>query len=131
MYKCSIIWINIMVHINLDITIDNRLLFSAHVESLCSTASKHLWALARIHKFISFEREKHLSEAYIMSTFTYCPLIWMFCSKIANNLINKIYKHNLQVIYEMEDAHFKDLILKDSSWTICENNIHILLIEIY
>ena len=55
----------------------------------------------------------------------------MFCSKIANNLINKIYKHNLHVIYEMEDAHFKDLILKDSSWTICENNIHILLIEIY
>ena len=66
-----------------------------------------------------------------MSTFMYCPLIWMFCSKIANNLINKIYKDNLHVIYEMEDAHFKDLILKDSSWTICENNIHILLIEIY
>ena len=31
----------------------------------------------------------------------------------------------------MEDANFKDLLIKDSSWTIHENNIHTLLIEIY
>ena len=31
----------------------------------------------------------------------------------------------------MEDANFEDLLIKDSSWTIHENNIHTLLIEIY
>ena len=31
----------------------------------------------------------------------------------------------------MEDANFKDLLIKDSPWTIHENNIHTLLIEIY
>ena len=66
-----------------------------------------------------------------MSTFTYCPLMWMYCSKPANNLINKIHKRSLRVIYEMEDANFEDLLIKDSSWTIHENNIHTLLIEIY
>ena len=45
-----------------------------------------------------------------MSTFTYCPLIWMYCSKTANNLINKIHKRSLRVIYEIEDANFKDLL---------------------
>ena len=30
----------------------------------------------------------------------------------------------------MEDANFEDLLIKDSSWTIHENNIHTLLIEI-
>ena len=30
----------------------------------------------------------------------------------------------------MEDANFKDLLNKDSSWTIQGNNIHLLLIEI-
>ena len=58
-------------------------------------------------------------------------MIWMFCSKTANRLINKIHKHSLRVIYEMEDANFEDLLIKDSSWTIHENNIHTLLIEIY
>ena len=31
----------------------------------------------------------------------------------------------------MGDANFKDLLIKNSSWTIHENNIHALLIEIY
>ena len=31
----------------------------------------------------------------------------------------------------MEDAKFEDLLLKDSSWNVHENNIHMLLIEIY
>ena len=30
----------------------------------------------------------------------------------------------------MEDANFDDLLIKDSSWTIHENNFHTLLIEI-
>ena len=66
-----------------------------------------------------------------MSTFTYCPLIWMYCSKTANNLINKIHKRGLGVIYGKEDANFEDLLIKDSSCAIHENNIHTLLIEIY
>ena len=111
----------------LGVTIDDKLSFTTHIENLCSTASKLLWALARIHKFVSFKQAKRLSEAYIMSTFTYCPLIWMFCSKTAN----KINKRSLRVIYEMKDADFEDLLIKDNSWTIHENNIHTLLIEIY
>ena len=31
----------------------------------------------------------------------------------------------------MEDANFEDLLTKDRSWTIHENNIHTLLTEIY
>ena len=31
----------------------------------------------------------------------------------------------------MEDASFEDLLIKDSFWTIHENNIHTLLIEIF
>ena len=55
----------------------------------------------------------------------------MYCSKTVINLINKIHKRSFRVIYEMEDANFKDLLIKDSPWTIHENNIHTLLIEIY
>ena len=114
----------------LGITIDDKLSFTTHIENLCSTASNRLRALARIRKFISFEQAKRLSEAYIMSTFTYCPLIWMYCSKTTNNLINKFHKRSLRVIYQMEDEIFEDLLVQGSSWTTHENNIHKLLIEI-
>ena len=88
-------------------------------------------ALVRISKSLSFEQAKRLSEAYIISTFMYCPFIWMFFTTTANNLINKIHKRSLRVICEMEDANLEDLLIKYSSWTIHENNIHTLLIEIY
>ena len=55
----------------------------------------------------------------------------MLCSKNANNLIGKTYKRSPRFIYEMGNANFEDLLIKDSSWTIHENNIHTLLIEIY
>ena len=55
----------------------------------------------------------------------------MFFSEIVNNLIKKIHKRSHRVVYEMEHANFKDLLIKDNSWTIHENNIHTLLMEIY
>ena len=59
----------------LGITIDDKLSFNKHISNLCSTASNRLRSLARIRKFLSLEQAKRLSEAYIMSTFKYCPLI--------------------------------------------------------
>ena len=53
----------------------------------------------------------------------------MFCNKTSNNQIKKIHKRTLRLVYEMEDANFEDLLLKDNSWNVRENNIHTLLIE--
>ena len=79
----------------LRITIDIKLSLSTDMEHLCSTSSNRLRVLARICKFLLFELSKRLSEAYIISTFRYCLLIWMFCSKATNNLMNKINKRSL------------------------------------
>ena len=115
----------------LGITIDEKLTFTRHIANICSLANNRLRALTRIRRFLSTEQAKYLSEAYIMSAFKYCPLIWMFCNKTSNNQINKIHKRTLRLVYEMEDANFEDLLLKDNSWDVHENNIHTLLIEIY
>ena len=76
------------------------------------------------------EQTKYLSETSIMSAFKYCPLIWVFCNKTSNNQINKIHKRTLRLVYEMQDANFEDLLLKDNSWNVHESNIDTLLIEI-
>ena len=54
----------------------------------------------------------------------------MFFRKAANNLIKKIHKRSVRVVYEMEGAIFEDLLINNSSWTIYENNIYPLLIQI-
>ena len=115
----------------LGITIDEKLTFTKPVANICSLANNRLRALARIRRLLLMEQTKYLSETYITSAFRYCPLICMFCNKTSNNQINKIHKRTLLLIFKMEDANFEDLLLKDNSWSVHENNIHTLLIEIY
>ena len=76
----------------LGIIIDDNLPFTTQIENLCGTSSNRLRDLERIRKCLSSEQVKHISEAYIISTFTYCPLIWIFCSKTASNLLTKSVK---------------------------------------
>lgn len=63
-------------------------------------------ALTRIRKYLPQEQTK----AYIMSTFKDCLFILMFCGKTVNKSINKIHKRTLQLIYDSENATFKDLL---------------------
>ena len=55
----------------------------------------------------------------------------MFCGKIENKSINKIHKRTLRLIYDTEDVAFEDLSERDKSWTIHEDNLYKLLVEIY
>ena len=115
----------------LGITIDEKLTFTRHIANICSLRNNRSRALTRIRRFLLTEQKKYLFHTYIMSVFKYCPLIWMFCNKTANNQISKIHKHTLHLVYEMEDANFEGLLLKDNLGNVHENNIRMLLIEIY
>ena len=115
----------------LGITIDEKLTFTKHIANICSLANNRLRALTRIRRYLSKEQTKYLSEAYIISAFKYCPLIWMFCNKTSNNQIDEMHKRSLCLVYEMHDANVEDMLLKDNSWNVHESNIPTLLIEIY
>ena len=54
----------------------------------------------------------------------------MFWVKTKNKSINKIHKHTLRLIYDMGDATIENLLERDKSRTIHDDNIHKLLIEI-
>ena len=72
----------------LGVFLDRKLNFKTHIQSLCKTASQKIKALFRIRPYLNFRCAKHLCEGYILSTFNYCPLIWMFSSKANDGLIN-------------------------------------------
>ena len=74
----------------LGVTIDKNLNFNEHLSIICKKASAKVAALARLVKFLPFERKRLLMKAFIESQFSYCPLIWMFCSRQMNYKINHI-----------------------------------------
>ena len=83
----------------LGIDIDSNLSFSGRIESICKKAGKKLKALARQCTILPLNKRKILMSAFFISQFSYCPLVWMFCSRGLNNKINSFHYRSLQIVY--------------------------------
>ena len=102
----------------LGLTIDKKLNFNKHLSILCKKISGKVSALARMVKIIPFNKKRLLLKTFIESQFSYCPLIWMFCSRKMNRKINHIHERALRLVYEDYTTSFKDLLLRDRSVSI-------------
>ena len=81
----------------LGITFDNKLTMNDHIKNICNQASSKLYALARISQYLDEQKRKILMKSFVISQFNYCPIIWMYCQRKSNNLINRIHERALRV----------------------------------
>ena len=114
----------------LGITIDSKLQFQSHVEAIFMTANEKVKASSRIARYLQKRKAYMLYKTFKRSTFNYCPLIWMFCGKIANNRINQLHKRALRVLHNDYTATFEDLLEKSKDVTVHCSNLQKLMIEI-
>ena len=115
----------------LGVTVDNKLSFESHLNLVCKKVSQKLHALARVSKFISKKKLRVIMKAFIMSQFSYCPLVWMCHSRTLNNKINKLYERTLRVVYDDRQSTFEELFNIDKSVTIHQRNLQVLATELY
>ena len=80
------------------------------MQNLCKNASGKLTALARMARIVSFNEKKILMNSFVRSQFSYCPLLWMFCSRGQNDRINDIHKRALRMVYLDFDSSFAELL---------------------
>ena len=76
-------------------------------------------------------KPRQKKKFFFQWTVSYCPLIWTFCSRRSNNLINRLQERALRVVYNDYDSSFNELLEKANESTIHIKNIHILMTEIY
>ena len=115
----------------LGISVDKNLSFKGHVESLCKKASQKLHALSRISNYMNDKQVEQMMRVFILSQFSYCPLIWMFCDRQTNNRVNKIHEKSLRLAYDDYESNFQSLLEKDTSTSIHDKNLQLLLTELY
>ena len=115
----------------LGITFDNNLTMAEHIKHICKQASNKLYALARISHFLDETKRRILMKSFIISQFNYCPIIWMYCQRKSNNLINRIHERSLRIAYNDYVSDFNSLLGKDNSVTIHQRNIQMLTSEVY
>ena len=114
----------------LGITIDRNLNFKGHIKNICRKAGQKLSALLRISSHINTDKKSLLYKSIIKSQFAYCPLVWMFCFRQSNNLINKVHERVLKLIYQ-ENSNFEVLLEKQHDFSIHQRNVQVLMTEIY
>ena len=95
------------------IHINNRLNFDYHISQFCKKAGKILHALTRIFKYMNISQHKLIANAFTMSPFSYCPLIWMLHTRAMEHKINRIHERTLKLIYpNQHQLTFKELLEK-------------------
>ena len=97
----------------LGVTLDKQSSFKTHVQSLCKKASQKLHAIPRISCLLDTEKLKQVMRAFILSQFSYCPSVWMFCNRHLNNKINHIHKKTLSIEYKDSVSNFDALLTRD------------------
>ena len=83
----------------LGIKVDGKLNFNEHLNGIISKASCRVNALWRIMPYINLSKKKKLVSSFFNSQLNYCPIIWMFHSRIINNIINRLHERCLHLLY--------------------------------
>ena len=115
----------------LGINIDRDLRFKNHMNSLYNKAGKKLNALARLCKFLPFNKRRVLMKAFVMSQFASSPLIGMFVDRNVNSKINALHYRALKIVYRDNVSSFDELLVRDKSMRVHHRNLHFLAIEMF
>ena len=115
----------------LGVVVDKNLNFNSHLSLICRKAGQKVTALSRITKLLPFHIRRLILKGFIESQFSYCPLVWMFCTRKMNHRINYIHERALRLVYCDYESTFEQLLLKDKSLTFHHRNIHQVAIEMY
>ena len=130
--KCNGITINATDTVTLlGITFDSKLNFKNHIENICKTVNRNTNVLLRIRKYLDYTKSVTLYTAYMLSHFKYCPIIWMFCSKTSNSLVNKTHKRALRVVHNNFHLSLEELLVQGNSVSIHIQNIRSLMTEVF
>ena len=100
------------------------------MDDICKKASLKLNALLIITPHLDFKKKKVLINAFFMSQFDYCQLIWM-CHNRTKNKINRLHERCLRLLYNDKKSFFHDLLEKDRSVSVHHRNLRALATEMY
>ena len=75
------------------------------------------------------EKLEQLMRAFVLSHFSYCPLVWMFYDRTLNHRINHVYERALRIAYKDYGNDFGFLLEQTKSVPIHVRNLQLLMTE--
>ena len=94
----------------LGVRFDSKLTLDVRINDICKKAGLKLNALAKITPYMDLNKKRLLLNAFFMSQFNYCQLVWMCHNCTKNNKINRFHERCLRLIYNNKKSSFKQLL---------------------
>ena len=113
------------------ITIDNRLNFNEHINSICKSASNQLNALVRLKTFLGSNERKVLVNSFVLSNFNCCPLAWFVSSSTSLRKIENMHKRALRFLLNDYVSSYEQLLQKSSKASLNLINYRVLCTEVF
>ena len=82
----------------LGVTIDSKLCFDEHINSICKTANKKLNAFSGINHSMKQNQKEIMLSSFLISHFSYRPFVCMFGSKKSNKKIDVACERSLRIV---------------------------------
>ena len=115
----------------LGVIIDSKLRFNEHVKIICQKTNNRVKAFSRVVRYLEPQKASLLYISFILTSFNYCPLIWMFCGKTTNDKVISVHKRALRVLLNDYTSSFEELLHRKKEVTIHDKNLQKLMLEVY
>ena len=115
----------------LGITIDDDLIFREHALAVCRRAARQVDAMMRVRSFLDEETRRQMYHSFIFSCFTYCPAVWLICSKTSLSQLEKVHCRALRFLYNEFDLPYCELLLKGHHKSMTVVLMHSIATEVY
>ena len=115
----------------LGVEIDSKLNFNHHVSDLCKKASRQLNSAMRLINKLDFDVRKTIYTSFLKSTFSYCPVVWMFCGQGNIKKLERIQYRALKFVFNDFETSYEDLLQRNNDMSISTYLKFTLCVEVY
>ena len=115
----------------LSISIDSRPIFTDHISSCCAKAARQVNALSRISENFDLKCRKLIFQSFVLSNFTYCPIVWHFCGKQNNGEIEKVQERALRILYDDYESECNELLDKSGAISMLQFRMNCIILEVF
>ena len=99
-------------HRLLGITIDNKLRWDSHVNTVSKTISRRVFLLSKLRYIVDIETRKLFFNAHIKPHIDYASVVWDGCSDVFKRRLNSLHRRAVKVILP-DTTLTTDQILKE------------------
>ena len=115
----------------LGITVDDKLKFDIHIDTLCKKAARQLNVLYRFVGIFDEKERLLIHNSFILANFNYCPIVWHFCGKVSTKKIEKAQERALRFLHNDKVSSYQILLEKSNMSTLHVRRIKAIACEVF